>query len=48
MNKFRIKPNKPEGEDGFTLPSSDSYVSVTISLLHPLPELSLATLGSSN
>ena len=44
MNNNRIKTHIPEGEDSFTLPSSDSSVSVKISLLHSLPELSLATL----
>ena len=44
MNNFRIKPHIPEGEDGFTLPSSESSVSVTISFLNSLPELSLTTL----
>ena len=44
MNNIRIKPHVPEGEDGFTLTSSDTSVSITISLLYSLPELSLATL----
>ena len=44
MNKICIKPHIREGEDGFTLPSSDSSVYVTILLLRSLPALSLATL----
>ena len=44
MNNFSIKPYIPEGGDGFTLPSSNSSVSITILLLHSLLELSLNTL----
>ena len=44
MDNICIKPHIPEGEDGFTVPSSDSSVSVTILLLNSLLELSLATL----
>ena len=44
MNNIHIKPHIPEVEYGFTLPSSDSSVSVTILLLHSLPALSLAAL----
>ena len=44
MNYFCIKPHIPEGEYGFTLPSLDSSVSITIPLLHSLPELSLSAL----
>ena len=48
MNKIHIKSHIPEGEDGFTLPSSESSVSVTILLLYSLPELSLATLPTTS
>ena len=44
MNKICIKPRIPKGEDGFTLTSSESSVSVVISYFHSLPELSFATL----
>ena len=44
MNKIRIKPHRPEGEDDYTLPSLYSSVFVTILLLHSLPALSLATM----
>ena len=44
MNNIRIKPQIPEGEDGFILPSSYSSVSITISLFHSLTQLSLDTL----
>ena len=44
MIVMRIKLHIPEGEDGFTLPSFESSVSFTISLLHSLPALSLAAL----
>ena len=40
MNNFSIKSHIPEGEDGFTLPSLDSSVSVTISFLNSLTALS--------
>ena len=30
MNNFSIKPYIPEGEDGFSLPSSESCVSIKI------------------
>ena len=36
MNKFHIKPHIPEGDDGFTHPSSYSSVSVKISFLNSL------------
>ena len=42
MNKIFIKPHIPEG--GFILPSSESYVYVTILLFHSLPDLSLSTM----
>ena len=44
MNKVGIKPHIPGGEDGLTITSSESHVSVTILLLHSLKELSFATL----
>ena len=44
MNNIHIKHHIPEDEYGFTLTSSDSSASVTISLLHSLPELLLAAL----
>ena len=44
MNNVCIKTHIPEGEDGFTLPSSNSSISVTILLLHSLLALSLDTL----
>ena len=44
MNNICIKPHIPEGEDGFTLPSSDSFFYDTISFLNSLSALSLATL----
>ena len=44
MNTFCIKPHIPEGEDGLTLPSLDSSISTTISLLYSVTTLSLATL----
>ena len=44
MNNVCIKPHIPECEDGFTLSSSDSSVSVTFLLFHLLPVLSLAKL----
>ena len=44
MNDMRIKPHTPEGEYGVTLPSLESSVSVIISLLRSLPELSLVAL----
>ena len=48
MNKFCIKPHIPEGEYGYTIPSSESYVSVKILLLYLLPELSLAALFTAS
>ena len=44
MNNICIKPHVPESEDGFTLPSSEFSVSVTILLFNSLSALSLATL----
>ena len=44
MNKIFIKTHIPDGEDGFTFPSLDTSVSVKISFLHSLLELSLDTL----
>ena len=44
MNDMRIKPHTPEGEYGFTLPSLESSVSFTISLLRSLPQLSITAL----
>ena len=44
MNNIHFKPHIPEGEDGFTLPKLDSSVSITTSLFHSLPSLSLAKL----
>ena len=44
MNNILIKLQITGVEYGFKLPSSDSSVSVTISLFHSLPSLSLATL----
>ena len=44
MNNFSVEPHILEGEYGSILLSSDSSVSVTISFVHSLPELSIATL----